>query len=32
MLRSKSTPDNKEVAARIEEDRRLQLMVSLAPK
>jgi len=32
MLRSKSTPDNKEVAARIEEDRRLQLMVSLARK
>jgi len=32
MLRSKHTPDDKEVATRIEEDRRLQLMVSLAPK
>lgn len=32
MVRSKSTPDNKEVAARIEEDRRLKLMVSLARK
>src|SRR2546430_6584775 len=30
MLRSKRTPDDKEVATRIEEDRRLQLMVSLA--
>lgn len=32
MVRSKRTPDNKEVATRIEEDRRLQLMVSLARK
>ena len=32
MLRSKHTPDDKEVATRIEEDRRLQLMVSLARK
>ena len=32
MLRSKRTPDDKEVATRIEEDRRLQLMVSLEQK
>ena len=32
MFRSKHTPDNKEVAPRIEDDRRLQLTVSLTAK
>jgi len=32
MLRSKRTPDNKEVATRIEEDRRFHLLVSLEQK